>query len=330
MEAPLLDRDLDWRDAAVGMQQSLANNLIDLTGNVSTCPICDSIESEHYVTVYDYPYALCSSCNHIYLQKVLNKTSLANLYSGNPDKLLANQESVYLDENYWNARVKSITQPKFEFIKSVAESVNIEINNLLDVGSGGGEMLQVCKLAGIKCSGLESDLSFVISARNKGHEVIQGYFSSETIKKLNYKPEIVTMINIIEHLERPRDTFEIIRKMKPLILAFEVPRHPSISSIVPIIFKDQTYRHIYPPDHLHIFSERSIEILCQLADVEIIGKWEFGQDVKELFDAILSNIPSTVRKDYTSLLTQSGNKIQSQIDDAGLSDTVLIVAKNKL
>ncbi len=60
----------------------------------------------------------------------------------------------------------------------------------------------------------------------------------------------------------------------------EVPRHPSINSLNILVFNDMTCRHIYLPDHVNRFTEKSIEIMIRDVGLKSLV-WTFGQDAYE-------------------------------------------------
>ena len=50
---------------------------------------------------------------------------------------------------------------------------------------------------------------------------------------------------------------------------FEVPRWPSISAVANKCFPELSSRNIYSPDHLHIFSDKSIGIMLDNSNLRL-------------------------------------------------------------
>lgn len=179
--------------------------------------------------------------------------------------------------------------------------------------------------------GIESDPREIQFARSKGLEVIEGFFDPDyevqAIQEIVSKADVVSMFNVLEHIEYPHKTIEILEKnMKTgSLLVLEVPRHPSMASFANLIYPQFTYRHITPPVHLQIFSEKSIEILTS-DSFNLLATWGFGQGYTD----ILTNAVLLDRTKDTTLYQQLmdiSNDVQKIIDENGYSDTMIFVLK---
>ena len=139
---------------------------------------------------------------------------------------------------------------------------------------------------------------------------------------------IVSLINLLEHMPSP-DEFvrEIASHMSPdSFMVIEVPRHPSLSTLTSQLFPELAVRHIYPPDHLNIFSESSMSEMLGRIGFEITHIWLFGQDffsflITALADKSLSAAP------YIKELLNASNDVQAAIDRDHLSDTMFLIAR---
>jgi hypothetical protein len=110
-------------------------------------------------------------------------------------------------------------------------------------------------------------------------------------------------------------------------LAVEVPRHPSLSALCNSAFPDLAHRHLYPPHHLHICSERSLGLLLEAAGLVAEHVWVFGQDAAEILDS-LSLQSGRTELDAVHAVAVEG--IQEAIDDRGLSDRMLVLAQKPM
>ena len=81
------------------------------------------------------------------------------------------------------------------------------------------------------------------------------------VKQKNKNTNCVSLINVLEHIENPTNFLQLLSLIENEYFAFEVPLHPSLSTIVNILSEELTYRHVYPPDHLHIFTKESISLM---------------------------------------------------------------------
>jgi 2-polyprenyl-3-methyl-5-hydroxy-6-metoxy-1,4-benzoquinol methylase len=82
---------------------------------------------------------------------------------------------------------------------------------LLDIGSGAGTLLQVATEVGYRPTGVELSPKLVEIAESKGYTVINKNVSEISIDE---KFDTITMMDIIEHLENPK---EILKDLKPLL-----------------------------------------------------------------------------------------------------------------
>jgi len=235
------------------------NNLIKFDDKKEyECRICHNKKIKKYLNVKGYEYAKCSDCESIVL---LNIPDVKKLYEkdGTP------ASTIYLDKDVFQRRVETIALPKIEFI---LETIN-KNDNLIwcDVGCGVGELLEGLKQnynGKINGIGIEIDPAEIRFGREKGLEIVQGFIDpdnpSEEIIDIVRKADIVSMLNVLEHIEKPDEIIDFYKRhmKKGSNLVIEVPRHPSLASFVNLASPKLTYRHIAPPVHLQVFSDKSI------------------------------------------------------------------------
>lgn len=139
--------------------------------------------------------------------------------------------------------------------------------------------------------------------------------------------DIVSLFNVLEHIEEPTKYVEYLytRMKKGSYLIIEVPKHPSLGSFANLTSMDNIYRHIVPPIHLQIFSIKSLEILLG-SKFEIVATWEFGQGFMDVINNAMI-ISETQPCDLYNMILDKSDSIQKTIDEAGLSDQILIIAR---
>lgn len=326
LDMRVLKRGIDWRKEIAGDQKILAERFKAHLMSLDFCPICKSTHFSTYVIVFGYQYSMCQSCGHIYCATPPLEFAIAELYSSE-SKLKSVQSKIYLDEELFNIRADSIALPKVRFIIDALKAVtDVTPSCWVDVGSGAGEVLHAVRNSGIRAFGIESDCEECRFARSKGLIVSNEYLSDENSSELLKEAQIVSFFNVLEHIALPRRLIDLVSKeISKGFLVFEVPRHPSISSLSTELFPDMACRHIYPPDHLHVFSENSIRSLLLDSGFEIVAKWYFGQDFFDLISSAAAN-QGISSNSVWSEVAQIAPKLQQVIDEGGLSDSVLIVA----
>lgn len=316
-----LNRDFSWRTRISGQQRQAAEELLPHCDPIRLCPICADPRHSLFVTVYDFPYHECGLCGHIYCSLVPNQEKLEQLYSG-VDHLSAIQQSVYLDDEIYRERVKAIATPKVAWVQEVVG----HRGKWLDIGSGAGEILQAARDAGFTVTGIESDRVEADFARSRGFEVRNDFVDESNAGDICGTADVVSLINVLEHARQPRRLLAALSEAARIgtSFVFELPRHPSISSFSCLAFPDIACRHIYPPDHLHIFSERSIHNMLEGLPLSIAAVWNFGQDVSDLLQSVAVSREVNLTP-FVDQILKSAGKLQLCCDTAGLSDTIILV-----
>jgi len=121
------------------------------------------------------------------------------------------------DDNYADTFIDSKEYSgihAFNFYKAILSSSyklvkkNESRPSLLDIGSGIGVMLDASKETGYDSIGVELSTKLAAIAVQKGHTVINKNISEMTFER---KFDTITMMDIIEHLENPRDVLVALR-----------------------------------------------------------------------------------------------------------------------
>lgn len=172
------------------------------------CPVCESDKNN---VLYDLtkPKAhadiglpgiikICLNCKLMFKSF---ENEAGNLYNDN-----------YAEE-FINSKEYSGTHA-FNFFKNIinASYKRVKKNggkpSLLDIGSGIGIMLDAAKETGYDPIGVELSTKLAAIAVKKGHTVINRNISEMTFEK---KFDTITMMDIIEHLEDPRDVLVALK-----------------------------------------------------------------------------------------------------------------------
>lgn len=230
---------------------------------------------------------------------------------------------IYLDKDLFLERVKTIASPKVEFCATY-----IPVSGTwVDIGCGTGELLMAVKQRGWTVRGYEADDEEIEFAQGLGLDIVNQYVQSDT--QMDWSNiHVVSLVNVIEHISNPVAFLQNISAQMPAesSIVIEVPRHPSLSSFVNLMFPHLAYRHIYSPNHLHVFTETSMARLLEQCGFSPVAIWTFGQDIQELLFACATSHKADDTRLFDRLLDASG-LMQAGVDKAGFSDVLLIVAK---
>jgi len=288
------------------------------------CRICQSKKNRYFVNIRGYQYNLCENCISIIL---VNLPDVKTLYASKDAKASA----VYLDDDVFFKRVENIALPKVKFI---SDSINKKQKKIwCDIGCGVGEILMALKDADyadyFQGIGIEIDPEEIKFGIKKNLDIRKGFLNSDDISdeiaNIISTSDVISMFNTLEHIEQPAKVMNIYKKhMKnEAYLIIEVPRYPSLSSFANLTNPNLTYRHIVPPIHLQIFSEKAIKMLLG-DDFSLLATWGFGQGFTDILTnaMLLNNTKEDVL--YQDLMNIS-NKVQETIDRNGFSDQMVFV-----
>ncbi len=319
----MLNRDSEWRVKAANAKRKTAEQFISYRQSaLVSCPICGEKKSQQFIEVYGYEYAQCSRCMHLFMQPPVDTAHIKKLYQGKAGG--SSQALVYLNnERIFEKRVLLIATPKVIYCNEFIKKKGLWV----DIGCGVGEVLTAAKRTGWSVLGYESDIAEVDFARAHGLEIIAGDITADTLGGLK-GAQVVSLINILEHIADPvtllKDIVAALPKDSHLII--EVPRHPSLSSFVNLVFPSLAYRHIHSPEHLHIFSESSLGTMLSVVGATPVALWEFGQDVMDFVFHAMAN--AQVKEDeFTHAILRLAVPMQKVVDEKSMSDTLFVIAK---
>jgi SAM-dependent methyltransferase len=316
MDMRQLDRTIAWRQN-MGERHELNARRLSPALSVTACPACESDKSAPFVEVYGFAYHECAACGHLFLANPPAHEDIARLYQGATE-----QSQVYVGEELFRRRVERIARPKASFCAEHIPPGGI----WFDMGCGTAELLTVVRELGWEPKGCEADPAHVAFARARGIDVLRGYLS-ELPGELGAGVRVLSALNLLEHLPDPKAS--LLRLTAPLApgahVVIEVPRHPSLSSFSNLLYPGLACRHIYPPDHLHIFTEASLERVLGAAGLEARAVWVFGQDYQELMYSSAAHAGLGESAFFHALL-DGGGAIQRAIDAENLCDVLFVVA----
>lgn len=324
----LLSRTREWRLKIARREAIHLEPFSREPLRIGGCPICDGPKREAG-SVKGVAYFECEECKHLYCGTSPTSEFLQDYYSLQDSAQI--EAYVNLEQPDLLDRNLGVNAPKAEFIDFVrSESLNVESIEgpiWIDIGAGVGDLLLNAKSLGYRAVGLEPDPVQANFARKRGFEIHEIFLTpSSDVAHILVEADVVSLLNVLEHVPEPIELARFLgASMKSgAVLAMEFPRHPSVSSILQLANISTVIRHINPPEHLHIFSDLSARRLLNSAGFDLQGTWVFGSDSLELFFGIGENL-GWGGSFLTPAISRSISELQTQIDQVGLSDNMLIV-----
>ena len=318
-----LGRDSRWRIEMAAKQRENALRLLSCQTRVYSCPICGSGRFAPFAAMFEYSWVECSACGHLFCETPPGDAAVAALYSAEDARRCA-QGAIYVDEELFRTRVNRIARPKAEFVASVVGERGLWV----DVGCGTGELLTAARPLGWICRGIEADADEIAFGRRRGLDIAAGFADASNIGGLVAGAHLVSLVNVLEHIREP---VELLVAASAAVasggyVVLEVPRHPSLSSLANQTFPELACRHIYAPDHLHVFTEESAERMLAGAGLRAVALWTFGQDFGDLVGTVIAaRLPGAGTR--WRVVADAAPSIQEAVDRAGLSDTLFVVAR---
>lgn len=197
---------------------------------------------------------------------------------------------------------------------------------ILDIGCSVGLFLNFAQENGWKAFGIELSPDTSEIARDKyGLNVRTGQLEENTFEPEYF--DVVTMWDVIEHLENPVSVLSIVRHiLKPRgILLCETP---NIDGLFPrLSYKIANtlnyWPHPEPPGHLFQFSKQTFERLLALSGFEIIAIHDHHIPFNYSFGNLASNLASPKRLLYSTIFAPMvffGPHI-------GCGDSIIVIAR---
>lgn len=139
--------------------------------------------------------------------------------------------------------------------------------DLLEIGCGGGTMLQAMQSKGWKVTGLDFDMSAVSNARSKGLQVLHGDLLEVDLAANSF--DAIVMSHVIEHLPDPKAILarclELLKPGGKLVMIT-----PNAAGRLHKTY-GKDWRGLEPPRHLTIYTPGALEILARSAGFGEVG-----------------------------------------------------------
>jgi 2-polyprenyl-3-methyl-5-hydroxy-6-metoxy-1,4-benzoquinol methylase len=223
-----------------------------------TCKICGGpIKFKSLETVDGLPVAECLNCGLLFVRNV-------------PSKKLCSDTDDFVEKYYTEISTdKSKFIYSLNLIKSCLDNQNrkMEGQRLLDVGCGDGYFISLCQNLGIESYGYDISPAAVNYAKNKGLKVLTD------LDKITNKFDIITMFDVLEHMENPRRELEDLAKLlKDNGLIFiETPRKCLADFYLSVLeLFGMARNNRVSSEHLQLFTNNSLRILLDKVQYKII------------------------------------------------------------
>ncbi len=212
----------------------------------------------------------CRSCGFIHLDPLPGDEELERVYreeyftGEKPDFM----ERVQEDEEWWNA----VFDRRLSFMES---SLAPGQRSIIDIGCGPGHFLQRAARRGWRCLGVEPSPVAAEAARQRGVEVIEGFFEGAATGAVSREGRGFDAAHISEVIEHVRDPFQVLSGVFELLgpggIACVVAPN-DFSPVQETLAEGQGFDDYWvaPPHHVNYFSFHTLASLMERAGFSII------------------------------------------------------------
>jgi SAM-dependent methyltransferase len=240
------------------------------------CPSCSAPNARQFGVRDGYNARLCEECSHIFVAETPSEAVLAALYA-----------SYGYDEGSLDGLPAFIFDILGELVATFEPYR--KTGRWLDVGFGAGSLLRVARTRDWETFGVEASLGAVESGRRHAlGELILGNFATVPLESHSF--DVVTMSELVEHLPDPRPFLqrasEVLRPGGVLYLTTPHGRGLSGRILGP------TWSVMKPPEHLHLYSTRSLALCLRRAGFDDISIYTQGLLPHELVAHVRGRLAS--------------------------------------
>ena len=223
------------------------------------CPLCGGQKSPVFAVEWSLNIVRCSDCGLSYINPRVKESQ--KHYQIVDDEFIQEKYGDIISGKKLHTRDKNYTEHVRILKKYKPEG------KLLDIGSGFGWFLNKAKTGGWELQGVEPSAPLAGQARkNFGLDITNSYLAPDTFPENTF--DIVTIIDVIEHIPNPNDYLPIVRNiLKPDgVLMIKTP---NISwnnfkyLVLRKILKRENFDVYDPREHIIQYSRESLKLLLE-------------------------------------------------------------------
>jgi 2-polyprenyl-3-methyl-5-hydroxy-6-metoxy-1,4-benzoquinol methylase len=220
---------------------------------MAICAVCQSADSAPYVTKKAWTYVKCRACEFVFVDPMPGQLELNELYQNQATPADTGNSGP-------SAYPKAASRRRRALVRAVSLLPYLWHKDFIDVGCGGGFMVEASRRVGARASGLDIDHSAVDYARNNFphctfHSASFDHFNPDKTYAFVYSSEL------IEHVARLGDYMDLIQRLTHIGSHVFITT-PDIAS--PRVPRDVCEWDVFgPPYHVQFFQESNLTRLFE-------------------------------------------------------------------
>ncbi|RUP82648.1 hypothetical protein C7Y69_05055 [Alteromonas sp. KS69] len=299
------------------------------------CKNCDSqLGSQVDFTKDTIPYKICRTCSHLNGAHEDTSEFCETVYAVDDSEYAQNYNSK--DKSEYEYRTASIYVPKAEFLFTALKSLGIDPHDhtYFDYGAGSGYFVSALLKLGLNdvtgsdVSKSQVDLANTLfsTPRLSCHSIYDGHEKLATTKS-----QVVSMIGVLEHLQSPRLALKrLVENTSVEYIFISVPTF-SLSVYLEMLDDNVFHRQLHG-GHTHLYTNDSLDYMCNEFNLEIIGQWWFGTDLVDLYRQLhikleKNAVSSYVKDDFSKRFLTFLDSAQLEIDKQKESSEVHLLLR---
>lgn len=187
----------------------------------------------------------------------------------------------------------------FKLLRWARQEITTPKPRLLDVGAANGFFLTICAGEGVEAEGIEISREAVEWAKKLGRKV-----TCSTVEdfKTDNKYEIVSALDVLEHISQPVQFIQTVRGLltERGIFLINVPNEGSISAKL----SRKKWHALLPPEHWFYFNKKSLRQILESNGFEVINMKSISKSfsLSYIFLTVVNSpqIPQILRKLFSS------------------------------
>ncbi len=195
---------------------------------------------------------------------------------------------------------------------------------MLDIGAATGFFLGLARDRGWEVLGLEASAHAAAVANSKGLDVRAGTLEEGVFPQASFKA--ITMWDVIEHMDDPGPILErVAGLLEPNgVLAINTPDSGSLLATV----AGTRWHLVVPPEHLNLFSRRSLRLLLEKRGFEILQLTTIGKRFTVQY--VFQTLSHVMRPGFGALASRlRGTRLGLLDVSINLRDNMFLLARKR-
>jgi len=254
------------------------------------CFVCNKNNFQHYCTINHHKYIQCTNCKLVFIDIIEEWNVLKRSYDGgflkSSRRKLTSPFKTFRSHKNFNG----LTQRADNIINFIEEnSRSLAKTNFLDIGCNKGFLLASAIKKSWNVYGIEvvGELlgAFRKSYKDFSDQTFIGKVNDFHLKFNNISFDIITAIDVIEHLEDPvKEMGTIYEMLSPNgIFVIQTPD----TSCQQAVDEKEKWGALKPLEHLHLFNPNNIEVFAKKIGYKDIDFFPCFEEADGNFVAIL-------------------------------------------